>query len=73
MAEETKAAMSLSRGDRIVVEAEGMPDFEATVTAHLGWGLVHGVLNLGIRKDDGTEMTYGIGAKSPVKVVNCRG
>lgn len=62
-------SMGLRGGDRIIVEPANAEPFEATVVICLGWGLVHGVANWHMRKDDGTEFTYGIPVEAPVEVV----
>lgn len=66
----TKTARQLREGDRILIEAAGMEPFEATLIAHLGWGLVHGVWIIKCRRDDGTEFTYDLRGDSPVTVVD---
>ena len=60
----------MKMGDRILVEpAEGEP-FEATVVACAGWGLVHGVMNWLMRRDDGDQFTYGVHVDAPVQVIS---
>lgn len=71
----TKPAMSLDPGERIIVETSQEPPFEAVVVTHLGWGLVHGVIELRCQRadayDEGSEegFTYSIPHKAPVEVV----
>lgn len=57
-------------GDRIVVEPADGQDFEATVLACHGWGLIHGVMDWQMQRDDGETFTYGIHISAPVKVVS---
>ena len=59
----------LKMGDRIVVEPADGEDFEATVEFCIGWGLVHGVMNWQMRRDDGGTFSYGIPITAPVQVV----
>lgn len=66
----TLPAMALAMGDRFVVETEGEPNFEAVVLEHRGWGLVHGVIEIGCQRADDAEsmFLYGIGYQTPVEV-----
>ncbi len=57
-------------GDRILVEPAEGEDFEAEVGMCLGWGVVHGVMNWRMRRDDGKTFTYGIHVNTPVQVVS---
>lgn len=64
-------AMYLRRGDRIMVQPLDAKPFEAVVKEHLGWGIVHGVINIVCeREDDETGFTYGIGYDTQVTVLN---
>ena len=65
----TIESKSLRMGDRIVVEPFEGKDFEATVLCCAGWGMVHGVMNWQMRRDDGHTFTYGLPIDAPVKVV----
>lgn len=56
-------------GDRIIVEPADGEAFEANVLHPLGWGLVHGIFNWRMQRDDGETFTYGIHVNTPVQVV----
>lgn len=57
-------------GDRIIVEPAEGESFEARVVMCLGWGLVHGVMNWQMSRDDGETFTYGIHVNAPVRVMS---
>jgi len=63
-----KQAMTLSAGERILIESPVMDSFQATVVAHQGWGLVNGELLILCRRDDDSLFTYGIRFDAPVTV-----
>ena len=63
----TLPAMALAGGDRFVVETPGRPPFDATVIAHHGWGLVHGVIEIDCRSGE-ERFIYGIGYDTLVVV-----
>lgn len=65
----TIPAMALRLGDRFVVEPGAGDDFEATLTAHYGWGMTHGAIDLTARRDDGDEFLYSIHYAAPVRVI----
>ena len=56
-------------GDRILVEPEGAEPFEARVQICRGWGIVHGVLNWDMVRDDGSSFVYSIHKDAPVHVI----
>ena len=66
----TILSTSLRSGDRIIVEPSDGKPFEAIVLGCLGWGLVHGVMDWQMRRDDGNEFTYGLPVTAPVQVLS---
>lgn len=65
-------SVHLRMGDRVLVEPYEGEEFEATVVMCLGWGLVHGVMDWKMRRDDGTEFTYGLPIAAPVPLLERR-
>jgi hypothetical protein len=70
MSEVVIPASSMRAGDRIVIEPAHSPNFEAVVAYPRGWGLVHGVLDWQMARDNGDEFIYSIHFSTPVTVVN---
>lgn len=66
----TWPSRQMRMGDRVLVEAEGIEPFEATVYHCRGWGLVHGVLDWDMVRDDRSEFVYSIHKDAPVHIMN---
>lgn len=60
----------MSMGDRILVEPPDMEPFEATVHHCRGWGIVNGVLDWDMVRDDRSEFVYSIHKDAPVHIIS---